>query len=141
VKTPASKILLFIIIVLIAAALRLPRLSMRPMHTDEAIHAVKIGTLLEKGEYTYDSNEYHGPTLNYFTLIPAWLKGQKTFKTIDETTMRLVPVFFGIGLILLLLLTVDGLSWPVFFFFFLPPWSFTAVTILWKYCSFFSASA
>ncbi|MBN2411726.1 TIGR03663 family protein [candidate division KSB1 bacterium] len=112
-KYTLSKIFVFFIILLIAAALRLPRLTMRPMHTDEAIHAVKFGTLLEKGEYSYDSNEYHGPTLNYFTLIPAWLKAQKTFIDTDEATLRLIPVAFGIGLILLLLLVVDGLSWPV----------------------------
>ncbi len=105
------KILLFIVIFLTAAALRLPRLTIRPMHTDEAIHAVKFGTLLEKGEYTYDSNEYHGPTLNFFTLIPAWLRAEKTFIDINETTLRLVTVFFGLGLILLLLIVIDGFGW------------------------------
>jgi len=113
VKNPLNKTLIFLFILLIAAALRLPRLSMRPMHTDEAIHAVKLGLLLEKGEYTYDSHEYHGPTLNYFTLIPAWLRAEKTYIGTNETTMRLVTVAFGIGLILLLLPAVDGLSRPV----------------------------
>lgn len=112
-KNSLNKTLIFILILLSAAALRLPRLSMRPMHTDEAIHAVKLGLLLEKGEYTYDSHEYHGPTLNYFTLIPAWLRAEKTYIGINETTMRLVTVAFGIGLILLLLPAVDGLSRPV----------------------------
>jgi len=83
------------------------------MHTDEAIHAVKVGALLERGEYKYDSNEYHGPTLNYFTLIPAWLRAQKTFVDIDEMTMRIIPVVFGLGLILLLLFVIDGFGWSV----------------------------
>ncbi|MCB0293433.1 MAG: hypothetical protein KDH97_24480, partial [Calditrichaeota bacterium] len=61
------------LILALALLLRLPGLERRPMHTDEAVHAVKFGALLEEGFYEYDPFEYHGPTLNYFTLIPAWL--------------------------------------------------------------------
>jgi len=57
---------------IVALALRLPRLALRPMHGDEAVHADKFGDLLESGVYAYDPNEYHGPTLNYLTLVPAW---------------------------------------------------------------------
>ncbi len=91
-------------VLILAAAVRLPQLSHRPMHTDEAVHAVKFAELLESGSYRYDSNEYHGPTLNYFTLLPAWLRGQETLTELDETTLRLVPVFFGLLLVLLPLL-------------------------------------
>jgi len=83
------------------ALLRLPQLDLRPMHTDEAVHAIKFGALLENGTYRYDRHEYHGPTLNYFTLIPAWLTGRKTLSEVTETTLRIVPVFFGLCLILL----------------------------------------
>jgi len=106
-------ILLFIAVLGGAAAIRLPGLSGRPMHTDEAIHAIKFGDLLEKGQYEYDPFEYHGPSLNYFTLIPAWLAGQKTILETTELTLRIVPVFFGVLLIVLLLRTLVVLPWPV----------------------------
>jgi uncharacterized protein (TIGR03663 family) len=94
----------------IALAIRLPRLQQRPMHGDEAVHAIKFGELLEQGVYTYDPNEYHGPTLNYFTLIPAWLTGVRTLAQATEFTLRIVPVFFGVCLVLLLLLVIDGMG-------------------------------
>jgi uncharacterized protein (TIGR03663 family) len=94
----------------VALALRLPRLQQRPMHGDEAVHAIKFGDLLEKGVYAYDPNEYHGPTLNYITLIPAWLSGARTLAQTTEFTLRIVPVFFGVCLVLLLLLLIDGLG-------------------------------
>ena len=85
----------------------------RPMHTDEAVHADKFGDLLERNKYKYDPYEYHGPALNYFTLLPAWLGGQKTYEQIDELTLRIVPLAFGVGLVLLLVLVGDGLGrWP-----------------------------
>lgn len=80
------------------------------MHTDEAVHAQKFARLLEDGIYEYDRNEYHGPTLNYFTLIPAKLAGASKYPQIQEWMLRIVPVFFGVLLILMPLLLVDGLS-------------------------------
>ena len=82
------------------------------MHTDEAVHAIKFGSLLEENYYRYDPIEYHGPTLNYLTLIPAWLSSAHKLTQVNETTLRIVPVFFGMLLILGLLLLVDGLRGP-----------------------------
>ncbi len=93
-----------------ALALRLPRLEQRPMHTDEAVHAIKFGELLEQGSYTYNPYEFHGPTLNYLTLIPAWLGSNKKLTEASEFTLRIVPVFFAVCLVLLLLLIIDGLG-------------------------------
>ncbi len=95
---------------IIALALRLPRLAQRPMHGDEAVHAIKFGELLEDGVYTYDPDEYHGPTLNYLTLIPARMVSAEKLTGVSEFTLRIVPVFFGALLVLLLLLMVDGLG-------------------------------
>mgnify|MGYP001606283500 CR=1 FL=1 len=95
---------------ILALALRLPRLQQRPMHGDEAVHAIKFGKLLEQGVYTYDRDEYHGPTLNYLTLIPAWLSGAKSLVQVTEFTLRIVPVFFGACLIVLLLLAARPLG-------------------------------
>ena len=83
------------------------------MHTDEAVHAVKFGDLLEDNYYRYDSSEYHGPTLYYFSLIPAWLGSSDKISDINETTLRIIPVIFGILLIILLLLLKPGLGWQV----------------------------
>jgi uncharacterized protein (TIGR03663 family) len=101
---------LIFLVALGAFAARAPRLRMRPMHTDEAVHADKFGTLLESGTYEYNSREYHGPTLNYFTLIPAWLSGAHRYAQVTEVTLRIVPVTFSVILILLTVLLVDGLG-------------------------------
>jgi len=96
---------------IIAIALRVPRLAQRPMHTDEAVHAEKFRLLLEEGCYRYNPDEYHGPTLNYFTLVPAHLISARKLTQVTEFTLRIVPVFFGVLLVLLLLLLMDGLGW------------------------------
>jgi len=95
---------------IVALALRLPRLAQRPMHGDEAVHADKFGDLLEHGIYVYDANDYHGPTLNYLTLIPARLSGAGNLTQVTEFTLRIVPVFFGVCLVLLLLFVAGGLG-------------------------------
>jgi uncharacterized protein (TIGR03663 family) len=105
-----KRCVLILAVAAVAVAMRLPRLEQRPVHTDEAVHAVKFGRLLEDGYYRYDPNEYHGPTLNYFTLIPARLRGTHQFKNLDEFTLRIVPVFFGVLLVVLLLLLAGGLG-------------------------------
>jgi len=94
----------------VAVALRLPEPARRPMHGDEAVHADKFADLLEGAGYEYDPNEYHGPTLNYFTLIPAWLTSVKTYAQTTEFTVRIVPVFFGVLLVVGILLVMDGLG-------------------------------
>lgn len=86
------------------------------MHADEAVHAIKFGSLLEENRYRYDPHEYHGPTLNYFTLIPTLGVSPKKLTEIDESTLRIVPVFFGMLLILGLFLLKNGLSRPVVLF-------------------------
>jgi uncharacterized protein (TIGR03663 family) len=90
---------IFVALVLLAASLRFPSLASRPMHADEAIHADKFGTLLEGGGYAYDPSEYHGPTLYYLTLLPAWLRGEHRYVEIDEVTLRCVPAVLGVALV------------------------------------------
>ncbi|MBA7624959.1 hypothetical protein ES703_32379 [subsurface metagenome] len=107
----AKKCCVLILAATIAALiLRLPRLGQRPMHGDEAVHAIKFGQLLEEGAYTYDPDEYHGPTLNYLTLIPARLASAAELTQVTELILRIVPVFFGVLLVLLLLPAADGLA-------------------------------
>ncbi len=107
---PIMCCILILTAALAGLALRLPRLDQRPMHTDEAVHAIKLRYLLEDGVYIYDPNEFHGPTLNYLTLIPARLASAEKLTETSEFTLRIVTVFFGTLLILLLLLMADGLG-------------------------------
>ena len=103
--------LLILVVALGALMSRVPRLSLRPMHTDEAVHADKFGDLLEANYYEYDPDEYHGPTLNYATLISAALGGHNRYIEITEATVRLVPIAFSILTIVLTVLLVRGLGW------------------------------
>jgi len=107
---PKKCCVLILAATIIALVLRLPRLQQRPMHGDEAVHAIKFGELLEDGAYIYDPHEYHGPTLNYLTLIPARLASATKLTQVTEFILRIVPVFFGVCLVLLLLLAADGLT-------------------------------
>jgi uncharacterized protein (TIGR03663 family) len=91
-------------------ALRLARLDARPMHHDEANQAVKFGALLESGEYRYDAHDHHGPTLYYLSLPAARLRGQATFASLDERTLRGVTAVFGAATILLLPLLSPGIG-------------------------------
>jgi uncharacterized protein (TIGR03663 family) len=100
----------FLLIVCASLLFRVTRLDVRPMHHDEANQAVKFGELLEKGEYTYDPIEHHGPSLYYLSLPFAWMGSGKSFAALDETTLRLVPALFGVGIVLLLLLIKEGYS-------------------------------
>lgn len=99
----------FLLVILGAFLFRLVLLDLRPMHHDEANQAVKFGNLLEKGEYHYDKNDHHGPSLYYLSLPIAWIFSGTKFASINEFTLRLIPVAFGVGLILLLLLLKGGL--------------------------------
>lgn len=100
-------IVLLSAIFLLCVFIRIYRLNERPMHVDEAVHAVKFGYLLENNFYKYDPVEYHGPTLNYFTLIPAWLLGENYITKVTESTLRIVPVFAGLLLLALIFLLRD----------------------------------
>src|ERR1039457_5383923 len=88
--------------------LRWPDLSVRPRHNDEAVNAIKFRELMEQGNYRYDPNEYHGPTLYYFTLAWTKITGATDFAKLSEARFRGLTVLFGVGLILLLPLVVDG---------------------------------
>jgi len=95
-----------------AAALRLPRLALRPMHGDEANQAVKTAILLETGRYAYDPHDHHGPTLYYLVLPVLWACGAETAPQVTDGHLRVVPAVFGVLVVLVLLLMGDGLGRP-----------------------------
>ena len=98
-------------ITLIGAILRLYHLSLVPLHHDEGVNGNFLVRLVREGTYKYDPENYHGPTLYYFSAIIPWttklLFGAQTSETYALTTfnIRLVTAVFGIatiGLIFLL---------------------------------------
>lgn len=138
-----------------ALALRLPQLDLRPLHNDEAVNAVKVTELWQHHRYAYDPDEYHGPTLHYFSLPFLWSSGAPDADHLHDSTLRLVTVALGVGLIVLLLLFADGLGWAAigwsalfiaispamvfysrYFIHEMPLVFFTALTIGagWRYC-------
>jgi uncharacterized protein (TIGR03663 family) len=100
-----------IAIFLIAAVFRLYDLNLVPLHHDEGVNGNFLVRLVREGAYTYDPQNYHGPTLYYFSAIIPWITkvlfGNSARDNYGMTTftIRLVPVVFGlatIGLIFLL---------------------------------------
>lgn len=87
-----------------ALGVRLVQLDVRPMHTDEAVHAMFLVNLIEDGVYRYNPTEYHGATLYYFTLPLTWIAGQRSADALTESTLRLLPVLCSVAVILLLAL-------------------------------------
>jgi uncharacterized protein (TIGR03663 family) len=98
-------------ILIVAGWLRLHDLGSRPMHADEANQAVKLGALLERGEYRFDPYDHHGPTLYYFAGGIAVLRGERTLAALTETTVRLTPAVAGVLAVLLLAVVMAPLGW------------------------------
>jgi uncharacterized protein (TIGR03663 family) len=86
-----------VVVLLLAAALRLYALDLKPLHHDEGVNGFFLTNLLRQGVYHYDPANYHGPTLYYLTLPVVALFGLTTF------AIRFVPVLFGIGTVWLVL--------------------------------------
>lgn len=100
---PALKNTLFALVLvfslILGASLRLEDLSLRPMHTDEAVQAYRMGNLLAGEGFDYNPSDGHGPGLLFFSLPVALTRGASSYQQLDETTLRLTTAIFGIGLI------------------------------------------
>jgi len=86
-----------VLIVGLAALLRLPWLDLRPLHHDEGSNAIFIQRILQGGSYQYDPENYHGPLLFDLTAWALRLLGSTT------VVFRLVPALLGILMVLLIL--------------------------------------
>ena len=84
-------------------------LSKRPMHTDEAILAIKTAELMRTGSFEYDPHDYHGPLLHRVTQLTGLALGW-TADTLDETKLRFITVGFGMVLLIIPLLLSDVLG-------------------------------
>src|SRR5829696_2296903 len=99
-----------IAIFLIAAVLRLYDLNLVPLHHDEGVNGNFLVRLVREGAYQYDPENYHGPTLYYFSALIPWttklLFGTAARDSYGLTTftIRLVPALFGVATIALVFL-------------------------------------
>lgn len=91
-------------------AFRLPALSNRVVHGDEAVHMYKCNELWQTGHYAYDPHEYHGPTPYYLTLPALWMRGAADWRDTTAGTFRIVPVIAGLALVLAMGLLADGIG-------------------------------
>lgn len=97
-------------ILVVGAFLRLFNLSLVPLHHDEGVNGNFLVTLVREGKYFYDPQNYHGPTLYYFSAIIPWIfrffGGKAAADNYGLTTfnIRLVTALFGIATILLTLM-------------------------------------
>jgi uncharacterized protein (TIGR03663 family) len=94
-----------LVIMVVAAVLRLYDLNLVPMHHDEGVNGNFLVRLVREGVYTYDPANYHGPTLYYFAALFPWivrvLFGKSAMESYALTTVavRMVPALFGLGTI------------------------------------------
>ncbi len=99
-----------IVIFLIGAVLRFYNLNLVPLHHDEGVNGNFLVRLVREGFYTYDPENYHGPTLYYFSAIIPWITkllfGNAVRDNYGLTTfnIRLITVLFGLGTIVLVFL-------------------------------------
>jgi uncharacterized protein (TIGR03663 family) len=88
---------LAVVILLVAAALRLPALEMNPFHHDEGVNGFFTTELVRHGQYSYNPQNFHGPSLYYFALASETVFG------LNDVAMRLVPVLCGLLTVALML--------------------------------------
>ena len=97
-------------IVAVGALLRLVSLTLVPLHHDEGVNGNFLVSLVRNGTYTYDPNNYHGPTVYYFAAMIPWVArffGGVTARDkygLTTFNIRFVTVAFGIATIVLALL-------------------------------------
>ncbi|MEZ0274022.1 MAG: flippase activity-associated protein Agl23 [Roseimicrobium sp.] len=103
------------LLVLLAMALtlgslfRFTDLGKKPMHTDEAILALKTQEYWQTGNFEYDPKDYHGPFLHHAAVWLGGLRGM-TPENLTEEQVRWVVCVFGLLLILSPLLLTDVLG-------------------------------
>jgi uncharacterized protein (TIGR03663 family) len=99
-----------VVILAMAAFLRLYDLNLVPLHHDEGVNGNFLVHLVRDGVYRYDPENYHGPSLYYFAAVIPWtlrlLSGPSAQDKYGLTTfnIRLVPALFGVATIWLVLL-------------------------------------
>lgn len=83
-----------------AVVIRLVVEHQRPMHTDEAVNAVRLATLLTTGQFVYDPVDHHGPSLFWVAWPVMRLLGIHDLASMETWHLRLVPALLSGALLL-----------------------------------------
>ncbi len=92
-----GEVLLYVVILALAAGLRFYDLGARTFHHDEAIHAKESVEMIRGKQYRY-APAYHGPLLYFSNTLLFMAVGA------DDMTARLVPAALGVAAVAALLL-------------------------------------
>lgn len=98
--------ILVLIVVAVAAMLRLYQLELRPPHHDEGVNGWFTEHLLRDGYYTYDPANYHGPAYFYLLAAARRLFGFGLWQ------LRIVGALIGLAACFLPLLLRRRIGWP-----------------------------
>src|SRR5262245_31623719 len=88
-------VIVFILAVIVAVWLRFDKIGLKPFHHDEGVMSHFLLNLAASGEYRYNPENYHGPTLYYFALVALRVFGANDF------ALRFTPALFGVLTVLL----------------------------------------
>ncbi|HZF39472.1 MAG TPA: flippase activity-associated protein Agl23 [Blastocatellia bacterium] len=80
----------FILAVIVAVWLRFDQISVKPFHHDEGVNSHFLLNLANHGEYKYNPENYHGPTLYYFAFLALRVFGA------SDLALRFTPALFGV---------------------------------------------
>ena len=97
-------VIVFILAVIVAAWLRFDQIGIKPFHHDEGVISHFLLNLAKSGEYKYNPENYHGPSLYYFALLALRVFGSNDF------ALRFTPALFGILTVLMVWLLREHLG-------------------------------
>ena len=97
-------VIVFILAVIVAAWLRFDQIGIKPFHHDEGVMSHFLLNLANSGEYKYNPENYHGPSLYYFALVALRVFGSNDF------ALRFTPALFGILTVLMVWLLKEHLG-------------------------------
>ncbi len=87
-------------VAVIAFFVRWVDIGERPVHTDEAVHAVVLGNMLRTGAYAYNPQDAHGPLLYYIAYPLLRVLGVRQVADLQAWHLRLIPTLIGCATIL-----------------------------------------
>ncbi|MFN0088254.1 MAG: flippase activity-associated protein Agl23 [Blastocatellia bacterium] len=87
---------LFISAVLLASWFRFSEIGIKPFHHDEGVNSFFLLNLARSGDYQYNPENYHGPSLYYLSLLSLRALGE------TDLALRFWPAAFGVLTVLLL---------------------------------------
>ena len=103
-KLKALFYVIFILSIILGFSLRIDDLGSRPMHTDEAIQAWRLGSMIEGEGFNYRPDDGHGPVLLFLSMPAVWIKSINNYQELNEVILRSVTAIVGTLLILVMLL-------------------------------------